>query len=262
MLEGRAAIIIDGVPFVLTVPMLFVEHLQDIEDYAVRSYYATFIRSVRLLAFLISISAPALFIAIACFHQELIPTPLLFTMIASSEGLPFPSILEVVLMLFIFELIREAGLRLPKPIGQAISIVGALVMGQSAVEAGIVGAPVVIVIALTAVASFVSPFVNDAATLLRWHLLLLASIMGGVGFCVGAYVALMHLVSLESFGVPFMYPFAPFELGGLKDTVYRTHLWNMRTRPEGLRSDDPVRQNMQTPDFTNEKKKEDSLRGL
>ncbi|MCL1913664.1 MAG: spore germination protein [Eubacteriaceae bacterium] len=247
LLEGRVAIIIDGAPFVLTAPMLFLEHMQVIEDYTSKTQYATFVRILRFAAFVVSISTPALFVAISCYHQELIPTPLLYTMIASSEGLPFPTIIETIVMLIIYELIREAGVRLPKPVGQAVSIVGALVMGQAAFEAGVVGAPVVIIIALTAVASFISPFLNEATTIIRWFLLLLSGVMGGLGFGVGAFTLLIHIASIKSYSVPYLHPLAPLSKQDLKDSFYRTALWKMRKRPLGLNSEDIVRQNMDGP---------------
>jgi len=191
ILEGRVAVIIDGTPFVLTLPMLFVECFQSPEDYTVRFVYATFMRLLRLLT---------------------------------------------------FEIMREAGVRLPNPVGQTVSIVGALVMGQAAIQAGIVGAPVVIVIAFTAVASFLTPALSDTSAILRWFFLVLATVMGGFGIAVGLMVTLIHLASLESFGVLYLYPFSPFELSGLKDSIIRSRLWKQRRRPSALKPQDNVRQ--------------------
>ncbi|MEA5039462.1 MAG: spore germination protein [Clostridiaceae bacterium] len=247
LLEGRVAIIMDGTPFVLSIPMLFMENFQTSEDYAIRSYYATVLRLLRLTAFFISMFAPALYVALVTFHQELIPTALLFTMAAASEGVPFPAVVETGLMLLSFEIIKEAGVRMPRPVGQAISIVGALVMGQSAVQAGIVGAPVVIVIAITAVSSFVTPIAADAVFLLRWMLLILASAMGLFGVTMGALALLVHLVSLRSFGTHYFAPLAPFQPDDIKDTVIRAPLWTMRTRPRALHPQDLKRQNFNIP---------------
>ena len=249
LLEGRCALVVDGSPFVLTMPMLFIECFQSPEDYAVRSYYATFLRIMRLIAFFVSLVAPAVYVALTTFHQELIPTPLLFTIAASSEGLPFPSTAETAIMLITFEILKEAGIRLPKPVGQAISIVGALVMGQAAIQAGIVGAPVVIVIAITAVSSFVSPVVSDSTAILRWYLLLLTSIMGGFGIAIGLLTILIHLASLESFGSVYLHPFLPLYAADLKDSIVRVPLWEMRTRPEELHATDKARQDMSKPEF-------------
>ena len=246
LLEGRVAIAVDGSPFVISVPMLFVENFQNTEDYITRSYYATMMRVLRLISFLISLFTPALYIALTTYHQELIPTTLLFTMAASSEGVPFPAAVEMSLMLLIFEILQEAGVRMPRPIGQTISIVGALVMGEAAVQAGIVGAPVVIVTAITAVSSFSIPFASDAISLARWFLLILAATMGLFGITMGAFILLIHLASLRSFGAHYLAPLAPFQKAGLKDTVVRVPLRDMKTRPQEIQPQDS-RRNSEAP---------------
>ena len=247
LLEGRVAIVVDGAPFVSTVPMLFVENFQSAEDYIARSQYATMMRLLRLTAFFISLFAPALYIALTTYHQELIPTTLLFTMAASREGIPFPAVVEMGIMMLIFEILREAGIRMPRTIGQTVSIVGALVMGEAAVQAGIVGAPVVIVIAITAVSSFAVPFLDGAIAILRWFLLILASVLGSFGITIGTFVILVHLVSLRSFGAHYMAPIAPFHVADLKDTAVRVPLWAMRTRPRAIRPQDVKRQGFKIP---------------
>lgn len=247
LLEGRVAIVVDGAPFVMTVPMLFIENFQSAEDYIMRSHYATMIRILRFMAFIISLVTPALYIALSTYHQELIPTTLLFTMAASSEGVPFPAVVEMSLMVIIFEILREAGIRMPRPVGQTISIVGALVMGEAAVQAGVVGAPVVIILAITAVSSFAIPFLSDAISLLRWFLLILAATMGIFGITVGVFIIFMHLVSLRSFGAHYLAPLAPFQKADLKDTVVRAPLWAMRTRPQATNPQDLKRQNFEFP---------------
>ena len=253
LLEGRCALLVDGTPFVLTMPMLFVECFQSPEDYSVRTHYAVFLRIVRFIAFFISLVAPAVYVALTTFHQEIIPTPLLFTIAASCEYLPFPSMIETSVMLVTFEILKEAGIRLPKPVGQTISIVGALIMGQAAIQAGIVGAPVVIVIAFSAVSNFLAPNISDAVSILRWCLLLLASFMGGFGIVLGLLMILIHLASLESFGAAYLSPFSPFHAADLKDGIVRGLLWDMKTRPEALNPQDVVRQNMSKPEFGKER---------
>jgi len=247
LLEGRAAIIIDGTPFVLSIPMLFIENFQASEDYAVRTSYATSMRILRFIAFFISLFGPALYVALATYHQELLPTTLLVTMAASSDALPFPAALETGLMMLAFEILKEAGVRMPRPIGQAVSIVGALVMGQAAVEAGLVGAPIVIVIAITAVASFAIPFASEAVSLLKWMLLVLAATMGSFGITIGSLAIVIHLASLKSFGADYLAPFAPYQTSDLKDTIIRAPLWAMRTRPRSLNPQDLKRQNFNIP---------------
>lgn len=249
LLEGRCALIIDGTPFVLTVPMLFVEGFQSPEDYAMRPLIATFLRFIRTLAFFLSLGTPAVYVALTQFHKELIPTPLLFTIANSSENIPFNTTVETALMLITFEILKEAGIRLPKPIGQAVSIVGALVMGQAAIQAGLVGSMVVIVIAMTAVASFLIPILSDSVTLLRWYLLLLAGVMGGFGIALGIMTILLHMGSLKSFGASYLYPIAPFEKADMKDVLLRAPMWRMNTRPKGLRPQDIRRQKYKKNNF-------------
>lgn len=242
LLEGRVAILVDGTPFVLSAPFVFIENFQTAEDYYARPYYASALRLLRYLSFAISILAPAVYVALVAFHQELIPTPLLFTMAKATEGTPFPAAIEALIMLLTFEVLREAGVRLPRPVGQAISIVGALVMGQSAVSAGIVGTPMVIVVAITAVSSFVVPELGDSGAIIRFFLLLLASTMGGFGITMGLLLILIHLSALESFGMPYLSPIAPLRIPDLKDSVIRAPLRDMITRPIGLARQNPKRQ--------------------
>ncbi|TGE34605.1 spore germination protein [Desulfosporosinus sp. Sb-LF] len=242
MLEGRAAILVDGTPFVLTVPMLFIESFQSAEDYYSRPYFASLIRMIRFLSYMISILAPATYVALTTFHQELLPTPLLFSMAAAQEGVPFPAVVEAITMGIIFEILREAGVRLPRPVGQAVSIVGALVIGQSAVTAGLIGAPMVIVVALTAVASFVVPAQTDSGGILRIIFTILAGFIGGFGIMIGLIGVYIHLASLRSFGTPYLSPIAPLIVRDLKDTFVRAPLWTMLTRPRTIGWHDPKRQ--------------------
>ena len=242
LLEGRAAIFVDGTPFVLTVPMLFIESFQSSEDYYSRPYFASIIRGLRFLSFMFSILAPALYVALVNFHQELIPTPLLLTMAAAHEGIPFPSVLEAGLMLIAFEILREAGVSLPRPVGQAVSIVGALVIGESAVSAGLIGAPMVIVVAVTAVSSFVVPAQTDSEAIMRFMLLILSGLMGGFGIAMGLFALFIHLASLRSFGTPYLSPLAPFNTSDMKDTFIRAPLWTMHKRPKDISQLDTTRQ--------------------
>ncbi len=238
LLDGRVAIMVDGTPFVLTVPCVFIESFQSSEDYFSRTIFASLIRMLRFAAFIISILAPAIYVALSTYHQELIPTQLILTMAAAHEGVPFPSLIEAAIMLLFFEILREAGVRLPRPIGQAVSIVGALVIGEAAVSAGLIGAPMVIVVAVTAVSSFTIPVQIDSGTVIRLGLLILAGLMGGFGIAIGMFLLLIHMVNLKSFGIPYLMPIAPFDKSGLKDTLIRAPLWSMLKRPKGMALDD------------------------
>lgn len=242
LLEGRAAIIVDGTPFVLTVPAMFFESFQSAEDYYSRPFFASIIRVIRFIAFFISVTAPALYVALTTFHQEMIPTPLLLTMAAAHEGVPFPSVLEAGLMIVAFEILKEAGVRLPRPIGQAVSIVGALVIGEAAVSAGLIGAPMVIVVAVTAVASFVVPPQTDSGAIMRFLLLVLAGFMGGFGIAIGILAIFLRMAALRSFGTPYLSPVAPFHKSDMKDSVIRMPLWKMNERPKDIVTEDRIRQ--------------------
>jgi spore germination protein KA len=242
VLEGRVAIIVNGTPMVLTVPALFLEFFQSPEDYYLRSYYSTLVRLIRYAAFAFSLLSPAIYVALVTFHQELLPTPLLISIAAAKEGVPFPSVVEAIGMGLVFEILREAGIRQPRPIGQAVSIVGALVIGQAAVSAGFVGAPMVIVVALTAIASFVTPKLSDLTALLRIVLTVMAGFLGAFGIMIGLLVILIHLASLRSFGIPYLAPIAPIYIQDLKDIVVRVPWWAMFKRPRSIVFQDLQRQ--------------------
>lgn len=243
LLEGRAAILVDGTPFVLTVPMLFIESFQSSEDYYSRPFYTGIIRMLRFVAFAVSVLGPAVYVALTTFQQEFIPTALLLTMAAAREGVPFPAVVEALIMGIAYELLREAGIRLPRPVGQTISIVGALVIGEAAVSAGIIGAPMVIVVSLTAIASFVVPAQTDVQSILRIGLLILAAVMGPFGIAIGLLMILIHLCSLRSFGSPYLAPLAPLIPGDLKDSFVRAPLYSMIKRPRTISKQEPKRQN-------------------
>lgn len=242
LLEGRIAIFVDGTPVVNTVPLLFIENFQNPDDYNFRPFYSTFVRLGRYLAFLISILSPAIYVALSSYHQELLPTPFLITLAAATEGTPFPAIIEAIGMGIVFEILREAGIRLPRPIGQAVSIVGALVIGEATVTAGLVGAPVVIITALTAIASFVVPKQVEVGAVLRLFLTLLAGILGACGIVAGLLAIFIHLAALRSFGVPYLTPITPLTPNDLKDVAVRAPIWMMLTRPRLIGWQDPVRQ--------------------
>ncbi|MGB9803627.1 spore germination protein, partial [Desulfofundulus sp.] len=244
LLDGRVAIITDGTPFVLVVPAEFVVFMQASEDYYERFFLATAIRWLRYIAFLASLILPSLYIALTTFHQEMIPPRLLISIAASREGVPFPAFVEAFLMEFTFEALREAGVRLPRNVGQAVSIVGALVIGQAAVSAGIVSSLMVIVVALTGIASFVAPVFNLAITmrLLRFPMMALAATLGIFGVMIGLLLILVHMASLRSFGIPYLAPLAPLHTGDLKDVLVRAPLWAMGERPSELAKDDSIRQ--------------------
>ncbi|MWC28694.1 spore germination protein [Paenibacillus sp. MMS18-CY102] len=206
LLSGRVAIIVDGTPFVLVVPVTFYQFFRAAEDAYERADIGILLTVLRYIAYIISLLGPSLYIAAITFHQEMIPTPLLISLVAQREGVPFPAFAEAMLMEVSFELMREAGIRMPRAVGQAVSIVGALILGQSAVQAGIVSAAMVIVVAATGIASFTSPAFNIAisARILRFTLMVLAGTFGLFGVLIGLIILVAHLCSLRSFGTPYM----------------------------------------------------------
>jgi spore germination protein KA len=234
ILEGRVGIIVENSPFALVVPVTFFQMMNSPEDYYGRFMMASFIRMIRYLFLHIALLFPSIYIAVTTFHQELLPTNLLFSVAASREKVPFPAIVEALLMEITFEALREAGLRLPRPIGSTVSIVGALVIGQAAVEAGIVSAPLVIVVSITGIASFMFPSysLTGAIRLLRFIMMFLAAFLGFYGILLGVFFILVHLVQLRSFGVPYLAPLAPFNFNNLKDIIIRAPWWKMNERPE------------------------------
>jgi len=233
LLEGKVAIFVDNSPFVLVVPMTFWSGLQAADDYYERSIYTSFIRIIRYCLFNIALLFPSLFVATITYHPQLIPTNLLISIATAREGVPFPTVVETFLMEFMFEGLREAGIRLPKPVGSAVSIVGALVIGQAAVQAGIVSAPVVIVVSTTGIASFAIPRYNLGASyrFLRFPMLVFAGTLGLYGIVMGVFCILIHLLKLRSFGVPYLSPVAPLILKDLKDVFIRVPRWDMINRP-------------------------------
>lgn len=234
LLEGRIGIIVDNSPFALIVPVTFFQMMNSPEDYYGRFIMTSFIRFIRYLFLLIALLFPAIYIAVTTFHHELMPTNLIFSVAASREKVPFPAVIEVLLMEITFEALREAGLRLPRPIGSTVSIVGALVIGQAAVEAGIVSAPLVIVVSTTGIASFMFPnyAFTGAIRLLRFIMMFLAANLGFYGILLGVFFIVAHLVQLRSFGVPYLAPLAPFNFNNLKDILIRAPWWKMNERPE------------------------------
>lgn len=233
MLEGRAVILVEGTPFSLVAPISFFSLIQSHEDYYQRPLMGTLIRWLRYFFLVISLLLPSFYIAILTFHQEMVPAALLLSMAASREAVPFPALVEALIMEISFEALREAGVRLPKQIGSAVSIVGALVIGQAAVQAGLVSAPMVIVVAITGIASFMIPryAAGMAIRMLRFPIMLLAGTLGLLGIMMSIIAIAIHLCSMRSFGEPYLAPLAPLKFRELKDVLWKSPLWMMDTRP-------------------------------
>ncbi len=244
LLEGRAAILVDGTPFALLMPVNFWGALTSPEDYYDRFMIATFIRWLRLAFAGVALFLPSLYVAVTTFHPEVLPMQLLLSVAAARENTPFPAMAEALMMEVTFEALREAGVRLPKTIGSAISIVGALVIGQAAVQAGVVSAPMVIIVAFTGIASFTVPRFNFAISLrmLRFPMIILAGTLGIAGIIIGLVAITIHVSTLRSFGVPYMSPLAPANFNNFKDTLVRVPWWAMRSRPMQNSKNNLIRQ--------------------
>lgn len=232
MLEGRIGIICDGSPVVLTVPRVFIESLQTPEDYYMKNQYSAYLRAIRLIALLIAVILPGFIVALKTFHHEMIPTKLLMTMAKSRQGVPFTALVEGLLMVVFFELIKESGLRIPGNVGSATTVISGIVIGQVAVQAGLVGAIMVITISLSGVAEFIVPAERQVIPTYRLIILLLGGTLGLFGIVCALIVMIVHLVSVRSFGVPYMYPIAPYDKEGMKDFITMRPLREMKYRPK------------------------------
>ncbi len=228
--EGKVGILVDGTPFALVVPKLFIENFQTLDDYVNRPFYAAFMRFIRFAAFLISVFLPGAFVSIGLFHQEMLPDDMLYNIVIMESNTLFTLTLEALIIHFIYEIVREAGLRMPKSIGHAVSIVGALVIGDAAVSAGLIGAPMLIVVALTAICSLVASDVYQPIAVLRIIFILVGGSAGLYGIMIGAAALTISLTAMTDYGVPFLAPFTPYNKSMWRDSLFRRGMENMGKR--------------------------------
>ena len=233
LLRGQVIIVTDNTPFVLMAPMLFWQLLQAPGDYYSNYMVGTAFRLLRLTAMVIALVLPSLYVILTTFHHEMIPTPLALSVAGGREGTPLPTLLEILLMEIMFEILQEAGLRLPRAVGQTVSIVGALVIGEAAVQAGLVAPATVIVTASAGITSFAIPVytASQIIRVLRFPLLLISGVMGVFGFLIGISFLAMHLASIRSFGAPYLAPLMPLQSKDLRDALWRAPFWNLDHRP-------------------------------
>jgi Bacillus/Clostridium GerA spore germination protein len=244
LLDGRVGIMLDGTPVTAMVPVTFWEFFKSPSDYIENPHFASFIRIIRVFSLLITLLLPGAFIALTTIHLQMLPQTLAVIISGARTRTPMPTALEIFAMELTVEVLREAGLRMPGVFGQTISILGALVIGEAAVTAGVVGPLTVIIVALTTLASFVVPSYPAAISirLLRFPLILLSAAMGFFGLSLGAMFLLVHLVSLRSFGVPFFSPLAPLFLNEMGDMLVRLPWWKQLRRPKHYRPMDEIRE--------------------
>lgn len=242
LLEGQVCIMVDGSPIALIAPTSFPRFWIASEDYYERYIPSSLFRIMRFVAFLISLLLPSFFVAAITYHQEMIPPPLYLTIAATREGIPFPAFVEALLLEMTFEMLREAGIRLPRAIGPAISIVGALIIGDAAVKAGLVSTPMVVVVAFTGIASFIIPSYNAGIVvrIARFGFLICAGFLGLFGIMIALLIMLIHMSTLNSFGLPYLSPLAPFNLGEMSDIIVRRPWFmnTMRPKMKGMKNAD------------------------
>ncbi len=243
LVEGRVIIIIDGTPLVLICPATFNQFLQTSEDYNERALISSLIRMIRILALGSSLLFPSLYVAVLSFHPELIPAEFAVAVTSGRGGIPFPVVVEVLLMEIAMEILREATVRMPQQVGGALSIVGVLVIGQAAVEAGFVSPVTVVIIALSSIGSFATPAYNVAIAfrLLRFPILLLSGMFGLFGLVSAMLLMFNHMLALKSFGVPYLSPISPADWYSLRDSIVRFPLRWLLKRPEELHTYNTVR---------------------
>lgn len=243
LLEGRFIVIVDGTPVVSTLPFIFMEYFQSSEDYYDNYIFSSINRILRYIALFLTTSVPAIYVALVTFHQEMIPTQLLLSIASAREGVPFPTIVEALALMLSFELMREGAIRLPESVGATVGIVGALVMGDAAVQARLVSAPMVIVVALTGISASLIYSMKGAIIVNRIIFIVLAGFLGLYGYIFGVIGLFIHLMSLKSFGVPYMSNLGSINKQDLKDTAIRVSWAHMYLRPKMIGKKNPTRQN-------------------
>lgn len=221
LLEGRVVIMVEGTPFVIYLPYLFSDNFQSVDDYDNPPFHSGFIRVLKYFSFLISVFLPGIYVGIGTFHQELIPTNLLYTIASEEITTPFSLMTEAIMLLILYEIMREAGLRLPKAIGHAVSIIGGIIIGETTVEAGIIGAPMLVVIAMTAISSYVVYPLYESVSVLRFLFIIFGGLFGVYGIVFGAGVIFINICSLDPFGIPLSAPISPLDKHSLGDIFYR-----------------------------------------
>ncbi|MFS0726507.1 spore germination protein [Paenibacillus sp. 1P07SE] len=231
IIEGRVAVMVNGTPFVLLVPCTLFHLMKTSEDLYLAYPVTTFVRWLRFTGLFIALLLPSFYVGVLMYHPEMLPPYLLSSILSAREGVPFPLLIEALLMELTFEGLREAGIRMPRAVGSAISIVGALVIGESAVRAGIISSPTIIIVAGTAISTFIIPSIDlsGAIRLLRFFMLICASLFGLYGILIGLLLIGIHLTTLRSFGMPYLAPLAPYRRDEARKTLMRVPWWTLRT---------------------------------
>lgn len=239
--EGRVGLIVDGSPIALTVPYMLTEDFQTGEDYYAMSYRSTILRILRVMALFVGLFLPAIYVSSQLFKIQLIPFKLLLKISSSIAGLPLSPSVEMFLVLFVLEVLNEASIRMPKYVALALSVVGALVLGDTAVQAGIISTPAIIIIAFSAICLYLTPDLVETTTTLRWIYLIIAGSIGPFGIVLFSAFLVCYLVSEQSYGVPLLAPFAPLIKNDLYDSMVKANMYALKNRPEAFKVKDKVR---------------------
>ena len=242
MLEGRAGIIVDGSPFALTLPYLLIEDFQAAEDYYISEYRANLVRALRVIAMIFSILLPSVFVAAQLFHLQIIPLNFLLTIVNGIKEIPFSPSLEMYFVLLIFELLNETSVRMPKYVGMALAVVGALVLGETAVNAGIVSTPAILIMALSGISIYAIPELVETTSVLRFIYLIVAGSLGGYGLILITAFLIIYLCSADNYGAPYLAPYSPVLLNDFQDGLYMNNVIGMVKRPEALGTENKTRQ--------------------
>ena len=232
--EGRVAVIVDGSPMVLTVPFLLVEDFQSAEDYYERSQSALMVRIVRYIAVILAVVLPGLYVAVSVYHFEIIPLNFLVNWLISVQGLPFPPLVEMLFLMLLFEILREASIRLPRAVGMTMGILAALVLGEAAMISGLISPPTVMLVALSSLALYTVPNQVNTFSLLRIAFTVAGGIAGLYGILIGVVAVVAYLAALDTYFTPYLAPFAPLVWDDLKDAIGRAPLGELTTRPESI----------------------------
>ena len=236
LLEGRVIVTMDNSPSVLIAPTFFMDFFQNSEDYYHKPFFTTFMRIVRFVSFFLSILTPAFFVAIITYDQEILPVSLLINFAEQRNSVPFPVIIEAFLLMFTFELLYEGDARTPSNRGTSLSILGALVLGDAAVNAGLVSPVMVIVVSVSAISSLIFIYYDMQGSIRFWRylMMILAALFGIVGFVMGLMLLLINLCSVKTFGKPYTLPMMPFIKDAQSNAIFKTEISKMKKRPSYL----------------------------
>ena len=242
MLEGRVGILVDGSPIALTVPFILIEDLQSSNDYYEENTSMSFVRILRFFGLFIALTMPGIYIALQLYHYKALPLKFLVTIINSSQNIPMPPAIEVLFAFFMFEILYEASVRTPKSLGSSFNIIGALILGDTAVKSNLASAPTIMIVALSSIAIYLIPEGTNVMRLLRILITLMATIIGVVGICLSLVFIVAYLSDFDSYGADYLSPLAPYQKNDFKDGFYRANFKNLKTRPISIKQKNFVRQ--------------------